>query len=91
VKVANVRMVRRKVMMMRKKMTRSLLCVASDVDEVYIDESEIDTTSEFHYQTGEKCPMELQRMEDEYVRQMIKDENNELSNTSSMFASIHLI
>jgi hypothetical protein len=50
-------------------------------DEVYIDESEIDTTSEFHYQTGEKCPMELRRIEDEHVRQMIKEEDKQLSNT----------
>jgi hypothetical protein len=38
-----------------------------DEDEIFIDENDIDTTSEFHYQTGEKCPMELQRMEDEHM------------------------
>jgi hypothetical protein len=46
------------------------------------DENEIETTSEFHYQTGEKCPTELQRMEDERVRQIMKKENDVLSNTS---------
>jgi hypothetical protein len=35
---------------------------------VYIDEKKIDTTSEFHYQTLEKRPKEIQRMEDEYVK-----------------------
>jgi hypothetical protein len=30
-----------------------------DDDEVYIDENEIDTTGEFHYQIGEKCTMEI--------------------------------
>jgi hypothetical protein len=57
-----------------------------DDNEVYIDENNIDTTSEFHYKTREKYPMELQRMKDEHVRHMIKEEDNELSNTSNTFA-----
>jgi predicted esterase YcpF (UPF0227 family) len=54
--------------------------------EVYINENEIDTTSEFQYQTTrEKCPMEIQRMEDERVIWIMKEENEELLNTSKMF------
>jgi hypothetical protein len=31
-----------------------------DEDEIFIDENEINTTCEFHYQNCEKSPMELE-------------------------------
>jgi hypothetical protein len=54
-----------------------------DEDEIFIDENDIDSTSEFHYKTREKCPMELQRMKDVHVRQMIKEEDEGLLNMSN--------
>jgi hypothetical protein len=63
-----------------------------DNDEIFINENEIDTTSEVHYHTSEKCPMELQRMEDEQMRQIMKEKNEGLLNVTSTFPkhSFHL-